>query len=443
MQPAWIIERKRDGAELSGDEIKFFIAQYASGSIPDYQMSALAMAIYFQGMNHEEISALTAAMLHSGDTLETRLFGRPSIDKHSTGGVGDKVSLALAPLAAVCGLSVPMISGRGLGITGGTLDKLEAIPGYRTRLEPAEFLQIIEVCGCSIAGATARIAPADAKLYALRDVTATVPSIPLITASILSKKLAEGLDGLLLDVKFGHGAFMRDFDRARELAVTMQRVAAAMGCPSVALLTRMDEPLGETVGNTLELIEIIETLKGAGPSDLSLLLEESAVEMLLLGRVCTQREQAQTKIRAALSSGEAFERFLKMIELHGGALDYITNPSRLPRASILQQVRAEKSGVLDVVNAEAIGRACVILGAGRSRSDDLIDHAVGISELKKSGASVKQGDILAVMHANSATKLSEALSFLDAAFVIRAHDSLPSQSAIARQPLIAERIGAM
>ena len=442
MQPVWIIERKRDGAELSASEIEFFISHYADGSIPDYQMSALAMAIYFRGMNQVEICNLTAAMLKSGDTLNSRSRGRPSVDKHSTGGVGDKVSLALAPLAAVCGLNVPMISGRGLGITGGTLDKLEAIPGYRTRLQPQEFLKIVETCGCSIAGATARLAPADAKLYALRDVTATVPSIALITASILSKKLAEGLDGLVLDVKFGRGAFMREINKARELAVMMQSVAAAMGCPTVALLTSMHQPLGHAVGNALELIEIIDTLKGGGPSDLYLLLEESAIEMLLLGKICAQRQQAQAKIRAAISGGAAFECFLKMVELHGGKLEYITDPQLLPRASIIQEIRADVSGLLDLVDAEAIGRACVLLGAGRSRSDDLIDHAVGISELKKSGASVQQGDILALVHANDPAKLTEARKLLRSAFVIREHGSTQPQSTDQHLNLIAERIGA-
>ena len=435
MQPAWIIERKRDGAELSAAEISDFIAGYASGVIPDYQMSALAMAIFFRGMNEAEICALTEAMLHSGDTLDTRLFGRPSVDKHSTGGVGDKVSLVLAPVAAVCGVSVPMISGRGLGITGGTLDKLEAIPGYRTRLEPREFLHIVETCGCSIAGATARIAPADAKLYALRDVTATVPSIPLITASILSKKLAEGLDGLVLDVKYGHGAFMREISQARELATTMQRVAAKLGCHATALLTSMQEPLGESAGNMLEIIEVIECLNGDGPSDLRLLVEEFAIEMLLLGRICVQRQEAVVKVRQSIASGAAFKRFCKMVELHGGQIEYLNDPARFKCSAITHQLRAEKSGFLELCNAEAIGRACIILGAGRSRSDDVIDHAVGISKLKKSGTRIQQGDILALVHANSATKLAEACLLLKSAFVISPHD-LPSPL-----PLIQERIG--
>lgn len=436
MQPAWIIERKRDGHELSSAEIKEFIQAYSDGVIPDYQMSALAMAIFFRSMNENEICALTEAMLHSGDVLNPKNKSRPYIDKHSTGGVGDKVSLPLAPIAAACGLNVPMISGRGLGITGGTLDKLESIPGYRTKLDPVEFLKIVDQCGCSIAGATARIAPADAKLYALRDVTATVPSIALITASILSKKLAEGLDGLVLDVKFGRGAFMRELSKARELATMMQRVAAKMGCPTVALLTNMDQPIGETAGNTLEVVESIEVLKSKGSSDLKLLVKECAIEMLLISKIYDSREVAGSRIDQAIQSGAAFEIFKKMVELHGGDVGYIEDPTKFSAASIVHEFKAEQSGILNFIDAELVGRACIILGAGRSRSDDLIDHAVGISKLKKTGAHIQQGDVLALVHSNCASKLTQACLLLKQAISIAPH----ADPSLSQTALIQERI---
>ncbi|MEI6971225.1 MAG: thymidine phosphorylase, partial [bacterium] len=334
MLPQWIIEKKRDGQELSEDDIRYFIGGFTSGTIPDYQMSALAMAILLRGMTSAETAILTNVMMMSGDLVDTTSIKLPRIDKHSTGGIGDKISLVLAPLAACCGLAVPMISGRGLGITGGTLDKLESIPGYRTDLSEKEFVSIISKCGCSIIGQTERLAPADRKLYALRDVTGTVPSIPLIVASIMSKKLAAGLDGLVLDVKCGRGAFMKTGADAKALATALLEVARHMGKAATALITDMDQPLGRTAGNTLEVIEAIEVLKGGGPRDIIDLTLALCARMLVLAKVTTTESYATTMLRAKLSSGEAFARFVQMVALHKGDTSVLSNPSRFGAAAI-------------------------------------------------------------------------------------------------------------
>ena len=418
MLPQWVIEKKRDGEVLSEEEIRTFIDGYTRGDIPDYQMAAMAMAIYLKGMTPAEIAVLTDAMMKSGDLVDTSSIKLPKVDKHSTGGIGDKVSLILAPLAACCDVAVPMISGRGLGITGGTLDKFESIPGYRTNLSDRELLSVLKGCGCSIIGQTGQLAPADKKLYALRDVTATVPSIPLITASIMCKKLAEGIDGLVLDVKWGKGAFMQTRDNARALARSMVRVGKQMGKGVVALLTDMNQPLGRTAGNALEVVESIETLQGRGPKDLTDLTVELTAEMILLVRKKEKRPALVKKLYGLLQSGEAFAKFRDMVRLHGGDLSTIDHPSRLPQATIIEPWRATKSGYVHVADAELIGRACLVLGAGRARTDDKIDHAVGASGIRKVGEAVKKGEPLLVLHANDQAKLEAAKALLANAFKV-------------------------
>lgn len=389
---------------------------FSEGAIPDYQMAALAMAICMRGMSSEETSSLTKAMLESGEVLDLGQHEELKVDKHSTGGIGDKTSLALAPLVASCGLIVPMISGRGLGITGGTLDKLEAIPGFRTDLSEAELREVVDRCGCAISGATANLAPADKKLYSLRDVTGTVPSIPLITASILSKKLAAGLDALVLDVKWGCGAFMKTQEDARELAETLNQTCQGLGTPVSALLTSMDQPLGRSVGNALEVVEIIDVLSGEGPEDLVELILALGERMLAHGKVA-EGEEATVQLRNKIQSGEAMERFRSMVEAQGGVLEAIDNPSLLPAASVTAPVLGPSSGYLSKVDAEAIGRACVTLGAGRKKVGDSIDSAVGISSIRKMGEEIQQGETLAILHANDQSSMEMVLPWVSEAFV--------------------------
>lgn len=433
MVPQWIIEKKRDGHELGADEIRSFIAGYTRGDIPDYQMAAMAMAIYLRGMTPREIAILTDAMMRSGDLVDTSSIAKPKVDKHSTGGIGDKVSLILAPLAACFDVAVPMISGRGLGITGGTLDKLEAIPGYRTNLSETAFLDVLRACGCSIIGQTDRLAPADKKLYALRDVTATVPSIPLITASIMCKKLAEGIDGLVLDVKCGRGAFMKNREDARALAQSMVNVGREMGKGMAALLTDMNQPLGRTAGNALEVMESIETLQGRGPRDLTDLTAAFAVEMLALVKPGLDREEVGIACLRALQNGTAFAKFREMVSLQGGDLRVIDRPALLPQAQIRHPYAAARSGIVRDVNAEAIGRACIVLGAGRTKTEDRIDPAVGISGIVKIGESVAASGPLLVVHANDAGRLETALKLLEGAVEI-------GDTPVEPQPLILETI---
>ncbi len=420
MVPQWIIEKKRDGHSLTDGEIRDFIAGFTDGSIPDYQMSALAMAVFFQGMEPREIASLTRAMMESGDVLELSSLVRPTCDKHSTGGIGDKVSLILAPLASACGLDVPMISGRGLGITGGTLDKLESIPGYRTDLSPDEFERVISACGCSIIGQTANLTPADKKLYALRDVTGTVPSIPLISASIMSKKLAEGAQSLVLDVKWGSGAFMKTVEQARELANTMISIGASMDRRVSALITNMNQPLGKTAGNALEVFESIETLKGNGPRDLQTVTLELCAEMVLLNGLAPDRASALALATDKLDSGRALEVFEGMVNLHGGNTDIIRDDSILPRAGIQYVLQSEKSGCVAMMDADAIGRAALVLGAGRKSVADQIDHGAGISEMVKVGHTVSAGQTLMILHANEQARLDEALPIAKDAISITA-----------------------
>jgi pyrimidine-nucleoside phosphorylase len=423
----WIIEKKRDGQELPESDIHRIIRDYATGDLPDYQMAAFAMAVYFQGMTDTETAALTVAMQRTGTTLDFSDVAAPKIDKHSTGGVGDKISLILAPLAAATGLAVPMIAGRGLGATGGTIDKLESIPGYRTDLDDSAFKKVLLKCGCSIVGQSATIAPADKRLYALRDVTGTVPSIPLIVASILSKKMAAGLDGLILDVKWGHGAFMQDYTSAKRLASSLTGTANHLGLRCQALLTDMNQPLGHAAGNAPEVAEAADVLRNQGPADVRELTIVLCAHMLCLGAIFNDVKAAQTRATALLESGAAMEKFLRMVELHGGnprVFENAPNGAALPQAAMRQTVVAPRSGYVVGVNAGLIGKACVLLGAGRTLVTDTVDPAAGITELKKIGDKVAAGDTLAILHAASQSRLDAATTPVKQAFELM--DAQPS-----------------
>lgn len=425
MIPQWIIEKKRDGKALEPGEISDFINGYTRGDIPDYQMSALAMAIYFRGMTFDETAALTDAMMRSGRIVDTSSIKLSKADKHSTGGIGDKVSIILAPLVACCDVAVPMISGRGLGITGGTLDKLESIPGYRTGLSEGEFLAVLAKCGCSMIGQTPQIAPADKKLYALRDVTGTVPSIPLISASIMSKKLSEGTDALVLDVKWGKGAFMKSIADARKLAKTMVEIGRRMGKGMCALITDMNQPLGRTAGNSLEIIECVEALKGHGPDDLMKETLALCARMLILARRARNEAEAMKLLKAQLDSGAAFRKFRAMVELHGGSSAALDDPTLLPAASIREPFPAPRSGFIAAADAELMGKACLALGAGRRKVEDSIDHAVGVTGIVKIGEKVEKCQPLLTIHANDQTRLTDAREILTGAFKISAKPMSP------------------
>ena len=392
MRAVDIIRTKRDGNPLGREEIDNFVAGATDGSWPDYQISALLMAIVLRGMSDEETAWLTEAMACSGARFDLRGLPGLKVDKHSTGGVGDKTSLILAPLAAACGVVVPMMSGRGLGHTGGTLDKLEAIPGFRVDLAAPDIVDALADVGCVIVGQTRDIAPADRRLYRLRDVTATVESIPLITASIMSKKLAEGIDGLVLDVKVGHGAFMKTVREAEALAQAMVRAGQLAGVRTEAMLTRMDAPLGRAVGNALEVIESIETLRGQGPRDLTELSVLLATRMVLIaGRADTMAE-AERQVRDALVSGAGLERFRRMVVRQGGDPAVVDRPAALALAPGRELVRAPRAGYVTGLEAMLIGRAAAALGAGRATAEDTIDHGVGIRILVSLGSLVRAGE---------------------------------------------------
>ena len=401
MRAVDLIRKKRDGEALEPAEIAWMVGGIASGEVADYQWSALLMAILWRGMSDGETASLTDAMMKSGSIVD--LSGTPGlkIDKHSTGGVGDKTSLVLAPIAAACGVPVPMVSGRGLGHTGGTLDKLEAIPGFRVDLDLARYKEVLNLCGLVLIGQTAEIAPADKRLYALRDATATVESIPLISASIMSKKLAEGIDGLVLDVKTGDGAFMRDLDDSRSLAKTMCAIGRGLGKRMVALITRMDQPLGREVGNASEVAECIACLRGEGPADLVDLSIELASEMIVMGEYAPTIEAARALARRAIADGSAFERFRRVVEAQGGDPRAIDDPSRLPRARHEEIVVSARDGFVRQLRARPIGVATMLLGAGRARVDSRIDPAVGVSLRKKLGDRVEKGEPLAIIATNT------------------------------------------
>ncbi|MDY0145000.1 MAG: thymidine phosphorylase [Kiritimatiellia bacterium] len=433
MVPQWIIEKKRDGQVLTDEEIRFFINGYTNETIPDYQMAAMAMAIYLKGMTPEETAALTDTMMHSGVMIDTSSITLPKVDKHSTGGIGDKVSIILAPLVACADIAIPMISGRGLGITGGTLDKLAAIPGMRTDLSEAELLDTIHKCGFAMIGQTGEIAPADKKLYALRDVTGTVASIPLITASIMCKKMAEGIDSLVLDVKWGTGAFMRTIEDATALAQSMVRVGKAMNKGMVALLTDMNQPLGRTAGNALEIIESIECLQGKrNDEDLMRITLELSAEMLILGKRASDIPEARAMLIKIIDSGAAFAKFKEMAALQGADVSSLDDVSKLPQASILRPYPAPTSGYLAKVDAESIGRAVLMLGGNRQKTDDIIDYAVGTSGLAKIGDKVEAGQPLVVVHANSEDKLAQAMVHIQKAFEIVDSPVTPPKPIVAR-----------
>ena len=418
MRAVDVIRSKRDGAALTRDEIAFFVEGYTAGRITDYQASALAMAVFFRGMTPAETVALTEAMMRTGEVLDLSALPGPTVDKHSTGGVGDKTSLVLAPLAAACGVYVPMISGRGLGHTGGTLDKLESIPGFRVQLSLGEFRQVLKKCRLGLIGQTPEIAPADRKLYALRDVTSTVESLPLISASIMSKKMAEGIDALVLDVKTGDGAFLTKFEDARALARTMVDIGRGMGKKVAALLTDMDQPLGRTVGNALEIAECVETLKGRGPTDLESLSVELAAWMLSLSGAAPTLEEARRRVRDALASGAGLRKFQEVIELQGGDPRVCDDPARLPAARERIEVRTAKEGRVRRIACRAVGRAGMLLGAGRETVDSRIDPAVGLVLHKKVGDLVLPNEPLITMHVNDRSRVDEARAVLEAAVEI-------------------------
>jgi pyrimidine-nucleoside phosphorylase len=413
-----VIRKKRDAAELSRAEIEAFINGYTRGEIPDYQVSAWLMAVLLKGMTRAETAALTDAMLRSGEVLDFSDLPASKIDKHSTGGVGDKTSLVLAPVVAAGGLLVPMISGRGLGHTGGTLDKLESIPGFNVNLPVMQFRKVLETCGCAMIGQTAEIAPADRKIYALRDVTGTVESPFLICASIMSKKLAEGIDGLVLDVKTGSGAFMKKEEDAAHLAELMVETGERMGKKMAALLTDMDQPLGYYAGNSLEVIEVLEVLRGGGPKDLVDLCHELAAWMFLLGdRVKSVADGIQLS-EQLIASGKAFDKFSQMVELQGGDPRSVDDPSLLPKAQHTLEIKSPRSGFLSTIQCEQTGIACVILGGGRERKEDSVDPSVGFILHKKVGDRVETGEPVFTVHYNSQERATRAKALLEASFQI-------------------------
>jgi pyrimidine-nucleoside phosphorylase len=403
MLPASVIAVKRDGGELSDEEIRFFVQGFTDGRVADYQMSAMAMAIFLNGMTPREIATLTFEMLHSGTTLTWPRDGIARVDKHSTGGIGDKTSLILAPLLAECGLQNPMLSGRGLGATGGTLDKLESIPGYRTNLSLAEIQSLTQSIGCVITGASHELAPADRKLYALRDVTATVPTIPLLTSSIMSKKLTEGLDALVLDVKFGSGAFMKTRDLATHLAHSLVRTGERMNVRTTALLTDMNQPLGRMCGNAVEVLESIDVLKGGGPDDVRLLTIELCAELLISTGVDDAIEAARLRCQRLLDNGSAYERFCRMVRAQGG------DPEARLTVATATELTAERSGVVAAIDTEALGLAIIAMGGGRRKMGDPIDHSVGLEMLVRLGDRVAAGTPIVRVFSNNAESFRAAI----------------------------------
>jgi pyrimidine-nucleoside phosphorylase len=436
MIPSRIIERKREGRELSPRELQDFLGGYLAGDVPDYQMAAFLMAVVFQGLTPAELDTMVDLMLHSGSVLDHSRLPAPAVDKHSTGGVGDNVSIVLAPLAAELGLYVPMMSGRGLGHSGGTLDKLDSIPGFRTDLPLDRFTAVLERLGCAMIGQTREIAPLDERLYALRDATGTVPAIPLISASIMSKKLAEGVRGLVLDVKVGAGAFLPEVERALELAQTMVGVGEARGVRCTALLTAMDRPLGRAVGNALEMAEAIDCLKGEGPSDLIGVTVALAAEMLVLGERFEDRNEAASAARDVLSTGGALERFRRLVEAQGGDPTVVDDPSRLPSAPMRTTVYASAAGVVQTISPKPLGYGVIELGGGRTRLGQDIDASVGFTLSVALGDTVEAGDPLGVVHASDEAGAARGAVILGEAVVL-GHDDAP-----AFLPLVSHRVTA-
>ena len=402
-----LIMKKRNGAALTAEEMQYMITEYVAGRIPDYQMSAFLMAVYFKGMSEEETLAMTQAVAHSGDMVDLSGIEGSKIDKHSTGGVGDKTTLIIAPIVAACGAKVAKMYGRGLGHTGGTVDKLESIPGMHTSLDEKKFFEIVNQTGLCVIGQSGNLAPADKKLYALRDVTATVDSIPLIAVSIMSKKLAAGNDGILLDVKTGSGAFMKTVEDSIALAKEMVSIGENAGKKTVALITDMDIPLGHNIGNSLEIIEAVETLKGKGPSDLTEVCLQLAANMLFLAHKGSLKE-CRNMAQHALDSGKALERLIAMVEAQGGDVSVIRDTGKFPRAPFAHPVFAKKTGYITSMNAESCGIASAMLGAGRETKESQLDYAAGIIINSKTGDYVKEGQIIATLHASDESLFAAA-----------------------------------
>ncbi|MGE5353382.1 MAG: thymidine phosphorylase [Acidobacteriota bacterium] len=407
MNTVELIRKKRNGEELSESEIGFLINSYIKSKIPDYQFSALLMAIFFNGMTTGETAALTKAMLYSGKVIDLKPIPGVKIDKHSTGGVGDKTSLILAPIAAAAGIKVPMISGRGLGHTGGTLDKLEAIPGFRTDLNLSQYKSVIKKCGTVLIGQTKDIAPADKLIYALRDVTATVESIPLITSSIMSKKLAEGIDGLVLDIKTGSGAFMREQKDAKKLAEALINTAKAFNKKVIGFITDMNQPLGNYIGNWLEVYESIKLLQGEKPNDLMEVTHALTGAMIYLGGKASSIEEGIEVSRDMITSGKAFEKFIEIVKLQGGDINLIKNPEKYPKPRIVETVTAKKSGYFNAIDNYALGMISLELGAGRMTKEDVIDPKAGIIFYPKLGDKINKGDVIAEFHTDRKNKIED------------------------------------
>lgn len=402
-----IIKNKRDGGKLSKEEIDFFVKGYTAGEIPDYQASALCMAIYFRGMDDEETTNLTLAIAASGDKVDLSGINGVKVDKHSTGGVGDKTSLIIAPIVASYGVKVAKMSGRGLGHTGGTIDKLEAIDGYQTSIDKKEFFRIVNEVGVSIIGQSGNLAPADKKLYALRDVTATVDSLPLIVSSIMGKKLAAGADCILLDVKTGSGGFMKTLEDSTKLAKSMVEIGHLAGKKVIALITDMDVPLGKAIGNSLEVIEAVETLKGEGPEDLTEICIDIAANMLYMAGKGTVKE-CEALAKKAIADGSALQTLVKMVHAQGGNEKLLSDTSLFKKAAYDYEVKAPRTGYIEHVDTESYGMASLALGAGRAKKEDPIDYSAGITLEKKTGDFVKEGDVIAVLHTNKPESVKEA-----------------------------------
>lgn len=425
MRAVDIIIKKRDKGELTREEIQFFVGGITDGSIPDYQTSAWAMAVLLNGMTPRETTDLTLAIAHSGETMDLSHLVKIAVDKHSTGGVGDKTSLVALPVVAACGLPVGKMSGRGLGFSGGTLDKLESIPGYRADLTVEEFERQLKEIGLVLCGQSKELAPADGKLYALRDVTGTVQSIPLIASSVMSKKIAGGAQAIVLDVKVGNGAFMENLEDARRLAGLMTQIGELAGRKVTALLSDMNQPLGHAVGNALEVREAIDTLRGAGPADFREHCLHVAAHMLVLGEVTDSLEAARTLAEASIADGSALAKFRQLVGAQGGDVSYVDDPDKLPRAALVETVRAPRSGYLQQVQARRVGEASVSLGAGRARKGDPLDLSVGFVVHHKVGDAVGKGDPLFTVHAGDAAKRDAAIASGLAAHVIVDHPAPP------------------
>jgi pyrimidine-nucleoside phosphorylase len=439
MRAVDLIVKKRDGDSLSREEIEFLVEGYVRGSVPDYQMAGLAMAVFFRGMSFEETGYLTRAMIASGDSIDLSAVPGPLVDKHSTGGVGDKVSLILAPLAAACGCVVPMMSGRALGHTGGTLDKLESIPGYRTDLSVERFREVLGRCGFAMTGQSERIVPADRLLYALRDVTGTVESIPLITASIMSKKFAEGAQALVFDVKCGSGAFMKSLADARALAVSLARTGASLGRKVRAVISDMDQPLGRMVGNFLEVRESAECLQGGGPEDLVRLTLRLTAHMLVLGGLAPDVTKAEALCRQRLADGSAWRRFLANVEAQGGRPEVLLDPDKAPRAPHLLPFRSPRSGYLVSFEAYRVGLASGLLGASRARKEDPVWPDVGVELVKSAGERVREGEELCLLHGRDSGSLEEARRLVETAVTV--DDRPPPPRRLVLEEIDADALG--